>query len=404
MERNQRILLILCVVYGLWNNGSQWTTTLLSFLQWDTIHVMSIVDIGYIQSFGSFCNAIGALAAGQIADTTGPKTMLLLSTIVTSIYYSSLAFARCWYSFFFLQLFRMGYLLDAVAEMYLATITTERERTKALMRFTVPQAIAMFLGPMLASQLAVKTTLRGSQFICGVTLLVTLTPLIYFMLPYTHTVPKLATARLRPQDYLPMVKNNSALREGILLRGLLIAAYVCYELISRNFLLRSLMQVNPNDSAKVLIVMGTSLLVAQFLFLPFLQKRLYPRSVLITALAALTFAYTLTSFANSLNQLLVIVAVQTACYSVAYAETCTQITSAVDMTDLGKATGLASAAQWIIHFIVPIYTSHLVQHWHYTYAFYTSGILSLLTLCYIILVAKHPNARVNSLLPSIYLA
>lgn len=28
--------------------------------------VMTIVDIGYIQSFGSFCNAIGALAVGQV--------------------------------------------------------------------------------------------------------------------------------------------------------------------------------------------------------------------------------------------------------------------------------------------------------------------------------------------------
>lgn len=27
---------------------------------------MTIVDIGYIQSFGSFCNAIGALAVGQV--------------------------------------------------------------------------------------------------------------------------------------------------------------------------------------------------------------------------------------------------------------------------------------------------------------------------------------------------
>lgn len=40
-----------------------------------------------------------------------------------------------------------------------------------------------------------------------------------------------------------MIKHNIALREGILLRGLLIAAYICYELISRNFLLRSFMQV-----------------------------------------------------------------------------------------------------------------------------------------------------------------
>lgn len=45
MERNQRIILLLCIIYGLWNIGTQWTTTLLSFLQWDTIHV-SLIHCG----------------------------------------------------------------------------------------------------------------------------------------------------------------------------------------------------------------------------------------------------------------------------------------------------------------------------------------------------------------------
>lgn len=32
-------------------------------------------------------------------------------------------------------------------------------------------------------------------------------------------------------------------------------------------------------------------------------------------------------------------------------------------------------AQWLVHFALPIYASQLVQHWHYTYAFYTSALL-----------------------------
>ena len=57
----------------------------------------------------------------------------------------------------------------------------------------------MFFGPMLASQLAVYTTLRLSQTICGIIMLVTLVPAVYKLLPETHSIPKLATARLRPQ-------------------------------------------------------------------------------------------------------------------------------------------------------------------------------------------------------------
>uniref|UniRef100_A0A0N5AAZ7 MFS domain-containing protein n=1 Tax=Syphacia muris TaxID=451379 RepID=A0A0N5AAZ7_9BILA len=364
---------------------------------------MTIVDIGYIQSFGSLCNAIGALAVGELADIMGAKSMFLFSALITSIYYSLLGFAKCWYSFFFLQILRIGYQLDATAEMYLATVTTERERTIALMRLTVPQAFAMFFGPMMASQLAVYTTLRTSQVICGIVMMLTLVPIVYKMLPETHSIPKLVTAKLRPQDYYPMIKKNIALREGLILRGLLIAAYVCYELISRNFLLRSFMQ-GPNDSAKVLIVMGASLLIVQFIILPALQKHYTPKTVLQCALTALVFSYLATNFVSNLGHFLIVIAVHTAAYAVAYAESCTQITSAVDIADVGKATGLASTAQWIAHFIVPIYTSHIVQSWHYTYAFYTSAIISVITLTYVTLFTKHSNARMRSLLPQIGIA
>lgn len=74
------------------------------------------------------------------------------------------------------------------------------------------------------------------------------------------------------------------------------------------------------------------------------------------------------------------------------------------MTDLGKATGLASVAQWLVHFIIPIYTSHLVTHWHYTYAFYTSALIMTGTLAYVTVVTKHSNARTRTLLPSMSVA
>lgn len=41
-----------------------------------------------------------------------------------------------------------------------------------------------------------------------------------------------------------MITRNPALREGLILRALLVTGYVCYEIIARNFLLRSLMKGN----------------------------------------------------------------------------------------------------------------------------------------------------------------
>ncbi|XGW25076.1 hypothetical protein V3C99_006472 [Haemonchus contortus] len=400
LEKRQRVMLILCLIFFLWHMGTQWTTTLLSFLQWDTTEVMTIVDLGYIQAFGSVCNAIGALAFGQMADTAGPKAMFMLSCIFTAIYYSGISIAKSWYGFFFLQMLRFGYQLDSTAEMYLATVTTERERTAALMRLTVPQAAAMFFGPIVGSKVAAYTSLRTSQFICGCALMVTLMPVVIFLLPTTHSIPRLATARLRPQDYWPMITKNAALKEGLIIRAIIIASYVCYEMISRNFLLRSYMK-DTNDSAVVLLVMAIALLGVQFIVLPIIQKRASPRTLLQIAMSTLIICYFVVSFTTSFEQVLVITAIQTGAYAVAYAESSTQITSAVEITDLGKATGLASTTQWIAHFILPIYASHLVEHLHFTYAFYTSCLLSTIGLVYVTLVAKNTNNRMVTVLPSL---
>ncbi|KAI1717990.1 major facilitator superfamily domain-containing protein [Ditylenchus destructor] len=383
---------VLCLIYGVWHFGTNWTTTLLSFLQWDTVEVLTIVDLAYIQAFGSLCNAI--------TDSTGPKTMFLFSAVFTALYYVGLGFGRCWYSFFFLQILRIGYQLDSTIEMYLATITTERERTGALMFLTIPQAMSMFIAPVVASKIAVYTTLRISQILNGIVLATVLVPVLLFFLPTTHSIPRLASARLRPQDYWPMLKRNAALREGIILRGLLIVAYVCYELIARNFLLRAYMR-GASDSAEVLIVMGCSLLFTQFAVLPFLQKYYSPKTLLQLSILSLIVSYGAVNFTTSLMQFLVIVAVQTGAYAIAYAESSTQITASVETTDLGKATGLASMVQWTSHFLVPIYTSHLVNHWHYTYAFYTSAAIMVGTLVYITLFAKQTNARLRTLLPNL---
>lgn len=122
-----------------------------------------------------------------------------------------------------------------------------------------------------------------------------------------------------------MITKNPALREGLILRGLLIIAYVCYELIARNFLLRAYMK-GATDSAEVLITMGASLLFVQFIVLPFLQKRYNPKTLLQLSILSLALSYGAANFTTSFNQFLIVTAVQTGSYAIAYAESSSQIT------------------------------------------------------------------------------
>ncbi|CDM63586.1 MFS domain-containing protein [Caenorhabditis elegans] len=258
----------------------------------------------------------------------------------------------------------------------------------------------MFFGPIVGSKVAAWTSLRTSQFIVGFVLAGTMIPVVMFLLPTTHSIPRLASARLRPQDYWHMISKNSALKEGLLIRALLISAYVCYEMISRNFLLRNFMH-NTNESAYVLLTMSASLLAVQFIVMPIVQRTASPKRLLQVSLVALFGSYLAAAFANSFEQMLMITAVQTAAYAVAYAESSTQITTAVELTDLGKATGLASMVQWLTHFILPIYASQLVEHLHYTFAFYTSALLSVFLFAYISVYGKETPNRSGTLLPSL---
>ncbi|KAK6019915.1 hypothetical protein OSTOST_14440 [Ostertagia ostertagi] len=377
LEKQQRVMLVLCLIFGLWHLGTQWTTTLLSFLQWDTTEVMTIVDLGYIQAFGSVCNAVGAFGFGQSEHTCMRNISL-----------------------FYISLYQEPFSCLLYVDIHYVDISLQMADTAGPKAMFMLSAAAMFIGPIIGSKIAAYTSLRTSQFICGGALLFTLMPVLMFMLPTTHSIPRLATARLRPQDYWPMITKNTALKEGLILRALVISSYVCYEMISRNFLLRSFMK-DTNDSAIVLLVMAISLLGVQFVVLPIIQRRASPRTLLQIAMTALILCYFIVSFTTSFEQVLIITAIQTGAYAVAYAESSTQITSAVEITDLGKATGLASTTQWIAHFILPIYASHLVDHYHYTYAFYTSTLLSTVALVYVTLFAKNTNNRMATVLPSL---
>ena len=68
MKRKSHTLLLLCMCYGLWHTASQWNSTLLSFLHWDTRPPINVLQVAYVQAFGSLCNAMGAFVLGQVRN------------------------------------------------------------------------------------------------------------------------------------------------------------------------------------------------------------------------------------------------------------------------------------------------------------------------------------------------
>ena len=73
---------------------------------------------------------------------------------------------------------------------------------------------------VVGSRIASYTTLRASQMICGGVMPIVLIPVVLFLLPTTHSIPRLATAKLRPQANFESPKMTKFLSStGLLANG-----------------------------------------------------------------------------------------------------------------------------------------------------------------------------------------
>ena len=158
----------LALANGVWFTCTQWTATLMSFIYWDISPPMTVWNIGCVQTLAALANALGAVVCGQHMDISGSKSVFIASTVATALYYAGLSQVRTFGALLAVQALRCGYHFDAGAEMYLATVTSEKHRSQALaLTMNVPQAIAYVAGPMLAARTAVLFGLRYSELVCA---------------------------------------------------------------------------------------------------------------------------------------------------------------------------------------------------------------------------------------------
>lgn len=103
----------------------------------------------------------------QFIDINGSKSVFVASVVLTALYYAAMSRAREFAVFMLIQFFKIGYHFDAGAEMYMATVTTERERTLSALYLALPQAVALLIGPILAAKTAVLFSIRFSELMCA---------------------------------------------------------------------------------------------------------------------------------------------------------------------------------------------------------------------------------------------
>lgn len=369
MEKKWKNILYLCLAFLVWHTGIQWSGMLLPFLQWDSDPPMDMVDVGILHAFGALMNMLGAFLMGQLIDNYGIRLCFVICTISTALYYVCLGKAASFNAFLIAQIFRLGFQFDNAAEMYIATSTTETERTSALLKLGMPIGASLLIGPYIAGKLAVYTTLRTAQMLCGVTIVIGILPIVIYLLPETHDVPKSVSAKLQLHAYWPMLKNRLLLK-CVCIRVALVVPLIAYELISRQYLMRQFIKY-PGDAIMLFCAIGGSVLFTNFFLLRKLQQAFVnPLFVVQFALGLLSIAYLSMSFVSTYNQLMFLMIAQIIGYSMAFAEISTQLTSCVDRTELGKATGLGMSAQWLAQCFIPLAVGYFMEHSDYRWLGY----------------------------------
>ncbi|VDP18792.1 unnamed protein product [Soboliphyme baturini] len=360
MQSKGRKIVYVCLAAAVWHIGMQWANLLFPYLQWEVHPPLDMVDIGVIHAVGSLSNMVGAFMIGEVIDNYGCQLCFFLSAIVTGGYYVLLSQVTSYHGFLLAQTLRIGFHFDHITEIFISTVTTESERTAALLKMGLPIGVSTIVGPWVAGRLTVAYNLRFAQFVNGVFTTVGILPIIY-LISDVHGVPRIHLSKLRFHNYLSMLSNDRLLK-CVAMRASLLVPLICYEMVSRQYLIRTFFE-KANDATLLFCILGLSILFTNFYAIRKLQQHFKPKFVMQMAVGVLIFSYASLPLISSTLQLIFVMTLQTIGYSVALSEAVSQLTTTVEKSELGKATGLATSLHWLLHCTIPLIAGYVLQTW-----------------------------------------
>lgn len=389
-KEKERLQWTILILYGLYNTFDQWTRVLLPFSQWQLSPRPDLFRLLLLNSIGNIATLFGGFFVAQVIDSNGCRTTAIAVTVATAIYQILLSSVGNYYIFGVLQLLLMANHLPMVADTSTAQLVGEdgddRERASLIMRLTVPQSIAFAVGPYLAIQILylVSPSIAISQTVCGCAHLLTVVPIVYWMIPENDS-------QGCHHSYLPSVSayfdmlNDPNMRWSLLFLLMVAAPYSAYDQLMRTNL-ASHMLFNPADMAKLALLLGITTIIGNILILPALQARLGPQALLQLSLLTLTLSYLYLSQLNEYVYLLIGMPIQVIGVCVAVGQISAQIMGHVGKGNMGKAAALNRGAQLVATAMAPLITGYYVDGNEASILCYVSAIISILG---ILLVHKY---------------
>ena len=185
----ERVKWSLLVIYGLANTFEQWSKILLPFSQWQLKPRPSLFDSLILNCIGNTFMVFGTFFIAQMIDTMGGKAAAIVSTTIIGIYQAVIGNIHNYYIFGTLEILlffnHMPTIVEALIGQLIGEDGDDKERSRLLMRLIIPSSIAFAAGPYLAVQVLdlITPSLVVSQTLCGILNILTILPLVLFVLP-----------------------------------------------------------------------------------------------------------------------------------------------------------------------------------------------------------------------------
>ncbi|TKR92156.1 hypothetical protein L596_006866 [Steinernema carpocapsae] len=363
-KERERVNWILLVVYGIWNTCDQWSKILIPFAQWSLEPRPDLFSLLILNAVGTTAQLLGSFIVAQLIDAKGCRVSALLCTLVIGVYQIFVVRIKDYYAFGGFQLLlafqHMPLIVDACIAQLVGQDGDDKERSRLLMRLTIPMSVAFAAGPYLAIQVLylISPSMEISQTICGCLLLATMLPLSYYTMPSDGS-DKSANRLPSLSSYIEILAEPKA-KWSLLFLVLVCGPYSSYDQILRIHL-ASHMLTNPGDMSKLAFVLGATALLSNIFLLPYLQRRFGPQQLVLMALTSLLFSYAYLSQVNELHHLMIGMPFQVIGACVAIGQLAAQVMSSVPRSHMGKAAALNRIAQLAATVMTPLVTGYYID-------------------------------------------
>uniref|UniRef100_A0A1I7ZIH7 MFS domain-containing protein n=1 Tax=Steinernema glaseri TaxID=37863 RepID=A0A1I7ZIH7_9BILA len=362
-ERDRTNWLIV-LIYGLWNTCDQWSKILIPFAQWSIEPRPDYFWLLMLNSIGNAAIVIGSFLVAQLIDSKGCRLTAMICTVVIGIYQIGIIRIKDFYGFggfnLLLAFHHMPLIVDACIAQMVGEDGDDKERSRLMMRLTIPLSIAFAAGPYLAIQILyiVSPSIEVSETICGCVLLATVLPLCYYVMPTTNSEKTLS--RLPSfESYMEILSEPKALR-SLLFLALISGPYNAYDQIVRIHLATRMLS-NPGDMSKLAFVLGATALVANIFILPFLQRRFGPQQLVMIACTFLLVSYGYLSQVSEYFHLIIGMPLQVLGACIAIGQLSAQVMSSVPRSHVGKAAALIRIVQVTAIIMTPLVTGYYID-------------------------------------------